>query len=369
MKNNIISTVLLTNIPAPYRESMHEIVSKKLKGKYTVLYCDQKEPNRDWTFSYGDYKYIFLKRKMLTYKGRYIHINTDVWKKLNRLNPDVVITAGSFNPTMLIAFFWSIIKRKKHIPMTDGWLRSESTLTIIHHWVRKIVFKYSDAYIGASKHSLDLYKSYGCSNDKLFQSHLCANNELFHEIVQQEKKYDLMFSGQFIERKMPLFFAEVAQRIKAKRGKCSVLILGSGELKDEFLAKLEEFEIETHYAGYVSQNELPQYYASAKIFLFPTLQDPWGVVANEAMAAGTPVITCENAGVAGDLVIHDVNGHILPLNVDIWAEKTDFLLNNNETYTRLSKQALVDVQNFSYENAAQGIVDAVQYTLKKEKYE
>jgi len=359
--------ILITNIPAPYRETIHELISTKITGNYTVLYCDQKEPNRDWSFALGNYKHIFLKRKMLTYKERYIHINTDVWGKLNHLNPDVVITAGSFNPTMLIAFGWSKIKRKIYIPMTDGWLISENNLTILHKWVRKIVYKFSDAYIGASKHSIDLYKSYGCKDEQIFQSHLCANNQLFLQSINQEKKYDLMFSGQFIERKMPLFFAEVAQLIKAKRGKCSVLILGSGELKDAFLSKLEEYGIEMSYAGYVSQNELPSYYASAKIFLFPTLQDPWGVVANEAMAAGTPVITCENAGVAGDLVIHDVNGCVLPLDVEIWAEKTAFLLNNSETYARLSKQALIDVQNFSYENAAQGIVDATEYSLTERK--
>jgi putative transposase len=53
--------------------------------------------------------------------------------------------------------------------------------------------------------------------------------------------------------------------------------------------------------GYFSQNELPYYYALTRVFLFPTLLDPWGVVANEACAAGVPVITCSNAGAAGDL--------------------------------------------------------------------
>lgn len=364
MQNNP-SIAMVTNIPAPYREKIHELVSAEFENNYTVLYCDKKEPNRKWTFELGHYKHIFLKRRMITYKGRYIHINTDTWHILNQLNPDVVITAGSFNPTMLIAFAWSKIKNKKHIPMTDGWLRSESALSIVHKLIRKMVYKFSNAYIGASKHSLDLYKSYGCKDKQLFQSHLCANNALFYESGRKEKVYDLMFSGQFIDRKMPLFFAEVAKTVKEKRGKCKVLILGSGELEQEFLGKLAEYEIDTHYAGYVSQSELPGYYTSAKIFLFPTLQDPWGVVANEAMAAGVPVVTCTNAGVANDLVIDGVNGYILPLETLIWAEKITGLLNDEERYERFSKRAVTDVQEYSYANAAKGIADAVNYSISK----
>lgn len=365
MTNNH-ETVLLTNIPAPYREMVHELVSKKLNGHYTVLYCDQKEPNRDWSFTFGNYKYLFLKRRMLTYKSRFIHFNPDVWKILNSLNPDVVITAGSFNPTMLIAFFWSKIKGRKHIPMTDGWLKSENTLSLIHRLVRKVVYHFSDAFIGASKHSLELYKSYGCLEKAIFQSHLCANNEYFSQFITTAKKYDLMFSGQFIERKMPLFFAEVAKCIKDQRGQCSVLILGSGELKSQFLETLNIYGIHVHYAGYVSQEDLPQYYASAKIFLFPTLQDPWGVVANEAMAAGTPVITCENAGVAGDLVLDQQNGFVLPLDATIWARKVMLLLEDPLFLDQLSQQSIKDVQNFSYQNAAKGILDAINYTSKEE---
>lgn len=360
-----INAVLITNIPAPYRETIYEYVSSNLNGNYTVVYCDRKEPNRDWSFPIGDYKHHFLKRKMLTFKGRFIHINTDIWKTLNNLNPDVIITAGSFNPTMLIAFFWSKIKRKKHIPMTDGWLKSEKNLSIIHKWIRKLVYSFSDAYIGASTHSLNLYKSYGCKNQMLFQSHLCANNDYFYNFKDSKKQYDLMFSGQFIERKMPLFFAEIAKSIKEKRGQCSVLILGSGKLKDQFLDQLRQYKITTHYAGFVSQQELPAYYASAKIFLFPTLQDPWGVVANEAMAAGTPVITCENAGVSGDLVLHNQNGFVLPLETKLWAEKAILLLDDPVLYNRLSQQCLIDIQQFNYKNAAQGIIDAINFTQVK----
>ncbi len=113
---------------------------------------------------------------------------------------------------------------------------------------------------------------------------------------------------------MPFFFAEVAKHLKLKLPGLRVLLLGDGPEREALLADLRAAEIDFHYAGYVSQAALPTYYAAAKILLFPTKLDPWGLVANEACAVGVPVITCANAGVAGDLILHGYNGYILELD-------------------------------------------------------
>jgi len=127
---------------------------------------------------------------------------------------------------------------------------------------------------------------------------------------------------------------------------------------------LDEYGIDYRFAGFISQEDLPHYYASSKLLLFPTLSDPWGVVANEAGAVGVPVITCENAGVAHDLIINNYNGYILPLHAETWAEHIVELLKDDNLYARLSKNALSKVQEYSYEVAAQGIIDAILFTEK-----
>jgi glycosyltransferase involved in cell wall biosynthesis len=168
-----------------------------------------------------------------------------------------------------------------------------------------------------------------------------------------------MFSGQFIERKMPLFFAEVARNLYCKTGRCKALIIGSGPREKEFIGRLEEYGIDYTYAGFVDQRDLPKYYSAARVFLFPTLSDPWGVVANEACSVGVPVITCNNAGVANDLIVHNYNGYILPLNTEMWSEYIISLINDNDLYQQLSFNAISKVQEYNYESASQGIIDAV----------
>jgi glycosyltransferase involved in cell wall biosynthesis len=176
-----------------------------------------------------------------------------------------------------------------------------------------------------------------------------------------ERPYDLMFSGQFTERKLPFFFAEIAQKVSKNIDGLKVLILGDGPLKNEFFQNLNQSGIDYTYAGFVKQEDLPQYYSSSKLFLFTTRLDPWGVVANEALASGTPVIVTPYAGVADDLVIDSFNGHVIDMNSDLWTEKILEILSQPLEWTRLSKNSFESVQEYTFENAAKGIMDACNY--------
>ncbi len=344
-------------MPVPYREKVHEIVSQTLNSDYLVIYCAKLEPNRQWKFKYGNYDKIFLADVS---KG-YIHNNIAIWRALNRSKPEVIISTG-FNPTMLYAFIWSILHRAKFIPFTDGTYDSEKKLSLIHGLVRKIVFFKSYAFIGAGNGSSQLYQSYKIPNNKIFKSCLAIDNSLFKKSTSN-KEYTLMFSGRLVEGKMPFFFVEVARKVKELTGNCNVLILGSGELANEIGAMLDGYKISYNMPGFIDQKQLPNFYPKSKLFLLPTKGDAWGIVANEAMAAGVPVITCEEAGVANDLVIDNINGYILPLNVDIWAEMIVKILSNDELYAEFAKNAYTHVQKYNFKSAADGIIDAIDFTF------
>lgn len=361
------SAVCVTNAPAPYREKVHELASRALDGNYHVIYCQEREPNRLWDLSLGDYSRSFLRPSFLTVGDRFIHANPEVWAELGKLDPDVVITNG-FNPTFLIAFFWCMAKNRKHISFHDGWKGSESNLTFIHVLVRKLVYRRSAAFIASSRHGLDWFREYGCAEDALFQSHLCADNERYGKFAGiTPKTYDIAFSGQFIERKMPLFFVEVASLMKTKKPDLRVLLMGDGPQREAVLDALKTRGISFDYPGFVSQADLPRYYAAAEMLLFPTLLDPWGVVANEACAAGIPVITCPNAGVADDLILNGYDGFVVELDAAAWAERAWTLLSDRTLLDVFSRNALTKVQDYNYKAAAKGIVDAVTFCGVRDK--
>ena len=326
-----------------------------------VIFCAKRDTHRVWTLSNFDFKHVFLKENRINKQGKNIHNNLDVLGYLKRFNPDIVITTG-FNPTHLYSWFFAKLYNKIHIPMTDGWLGSETNLSPVHKIIRKIVFYSSDAFIGAGLKSKELFESYGIKPSSIFRSHLCIDNNIFlKKAINKHRRYHLMFSGQFIDRKMPLFFAEVVHKITKSIPHLSVLILGDGPLKTDFLNKLKEYHINYTYAGFISQEKLPQYYSSSKLFLFPTKTDAWGIVANEALASGTPVLVTPYAGIVDDLVYDGYNGFVMDPNVDLWSKKSIELLNDTNLLRKLSRHAILSVENFTFENAAQGIIKACNF--------
>jgi len=355
--------ILVTNIPAPYRVPVLNKVAQVLGDDFLVLFCARIEPNRKWDLEPFLFNHIYLKESFRTSNASYIHNNFDVIAHLRRFQPDVVITTG-FNPTFLYAWCYALLPGVCHIPMTDGWMVSERDLGPMHRIVRHLVFRTSRAFIGASKKSLELYRNYGRADADLFQSHLCIDNERFSLLADLSTRcYDVMFSGQIIARKMPGFFADVVCKVKEMRGSLRALVIGDGALRESMLARLADAGIEVDYAGFLPQSELPSHYSRAKLFLFTTSNDPWGIIANEALASGTPVITTPYAGAAHDLIIDGWNGHVLEADVDLWAGKINELLGDSSLREEMGANAINSVAEFTFDNAARGIIAASQWAF------
>ncbi len=358
--------VIVTNIPAPYRMEIYSLLATHFDNDhFHVIYCAQKEANRDWVIEDTGFAHTFLKTNYITRKGRYIHYNPDALSLLKQLKPDVIITTG-FNPTHLLAFAYAVLTGKVHIPMTDGTVDSELKLSGLHRFVRRVVYRFSKMFIGASLGALRLYLCYGINSDRFYQSHLCANNAAFTALYTTNKSYDLLFSGRFSPEKNPLFALDIAAGVAKNLNRpVSIVMLGAGPLLDEAKAYAESLapQVIATFPGFFQQAELPAIYNSAKVFLFPSSWDPWGVVANEACAAGLAVIVSPHAGVANELVCHDVNGYVLELNLDEWIKHTTELLSNPDLLEQFSKESQVKVQAYTYEAAAQGVIEAVKGAL------
>lgn len=87
------------------------------------------------------------------------------------------------------------------------------------------------------------------------------------------------------------------------------------------------------------------------------------MVANEACAAGLPVIVSPDAGVAGELVMNDANGYVRHRDIGQWAECAQRLLTNATTWEAFSEQSLRRVAQYNIDSAAQGLLDACEFAL------
>lgn len=368
-KNNApprIRVAMVTNIPAPYRIPVYENLVRHEDIDFCVFFCSGREPDREWDLQGQKYRQVYLKEKFLTYRGRYIHCNPDIWSQLKAFAPQVVVTTG-FNPSFILAYLYARWHGARHIAMTDGTYFTESRLTAVHRLVRRWIYSGTSAFLGASQGSFELYRSYGIAPDRMFQSHLCANNDAYAPIEASRKQFDFVFSARFIEDKNPRFAMDVARAVGRRLNRrVRLLMMGSGELDQALRAYATEVadHVDVHFPGFVKQADLPAHYASARLMLFPTAIDTWGVVANEAMAAGVPVLVTPMAGVAGDLVLDGENGRVLPLDLAQWTDAAVSLLSDEGLRQRMATNGQQRVQFFSYVNAAEGIYDAVSCAVR-----
>lgn len=354
--------VIVTNIPAPYRLPVYAMLAQEPDIDLHVVYCSGREPDREWNLGEATFPHTFLNQSFVRFSGRFIHVNHDIWSVLLSLRPGIVVTTG-FNPTHLLAYAWARMHGARHVVMTDGTLESEAALTPLHRWVRRHVYAHSPAFIGASDGAMRLFHSYGIDSSVMFKSHLCADNAQFFAAPPQEKRYDFIFCGRFEKVKNPFFALDIARACARRLGRrVSIVFVGSGGIETEIraYATAMEAEVDTEFAGFARQEDLPGWYGASRIFLFPTLWDPWGVVANEACAAGVPVLVSEVAGAANELIRDGENGFVMPLDLGRWTEAATRLLNDAALYAGMAIRSRECVREYSYDNAARGIAEAVR---------
>ena len=359
----MLKLAIVVNEPPPYRIPVFNLIARNPEISLQVIFCCRREPNRLWDLPPVAFDHVFLRERIRTVHGRYIHNNPDVLLALSRFRPDVVLGNG-FNPTHLYAFAWTRLMRRAYIAMTDGTLQSEQSLSALHVRLRRYVYQRAGAFVAASQGGLALYRSYHVPVARCFRSCLAVDNARFQP---QEpvfgKTWDFIVSGRLEAGKQPKFAVEVALQCAQRLGRrLTLLYVGSGseEAALRRRAKTIDQRLSVHFHGFASQAELPDLYRSAKIFLFPTRADVWGVVANEACAAGLPVIVSPHAGVVGELVVDEHNGYVRPLDIQAWTDCALDLLENSHRLRAMGERSLLLVKPYSFDSAAEGIIDAAK---------
>lgn len=369
VKRSPIRCVVVANVPAPYRLPMWEALATREDIELHVVYCAAAhiDPSQDGRSQH--YQTHFLTGKYEARDVGFSHADPGVWRLLSSLNPDVVVTLG-FIPTFMIAFAWAVAHRVPHVPMTDGTFESERVLGWKHRLARRVVYALSKAYVGASQGSRALYRSYGVRDERIHLSALCVDNDRFTP-QGEDKVYDLLFCGRYIELKHPLFALDVAAGLAERlKRRVTMRFVGKGPLEDEIRTRAAALAdlVEVSFAGYLSQADLPRQYRQSRLFIFPTANDVWGVVANEACAAGLPCIVSPHAGVVGELVHDGRNGYVCPLlDTATWADRCAGLLQDPARLEAFSQAARQDVAAYTFQSAANGMLNAVRQAAGRQE--
>jgi glycosyltransferase involved in cell wall biosynthesis len=147
-----------------------------------------------------------------------------------------------------------------------------------------------------------------------------------------------------------------------------LVLCGDGELRSQLEAQITQAGIAdyVHLPGFLQQNELLPYFAHGSCFIHTSIQEQWGLVVNEAMAAGLPVLVSNRCGCYEDLIIEGVNGFGFdPENVQQLTNLMVKMSSEEIDLHKMSDAALAHIQRFSPDYFAQGLTQAVKYALAK----
>ena len=121
------------------------------------------------------------------------------------------------------------------------------------------------------------------------------------------------------------------------------------------------------FVGFKQKEELSQYYAISDLFVLPSTQEVWGLVLNEAVACGLPVITTDKVGASTDLIKDGVNGYVVESrNAEHLCDAMKKVLLDPEVRSRMGKASKEIIENgFTINDAANGTIEAVNYVMNR----
>lgn len=297
---------------------------------------------------------------------------TSLIRKLNQIQPNTLVIAGYSSPAMLSALLWCLWHRKPAILLSES---KEDDTTRSWWWEtfkRWILKGYTAALVGGEPHKRYLMKL-GMSPKAIFLGYDVVGNESLHPDKIKcfpnllSKPYFLSIN-RFIPKKNLFFLltSYSAYRQAAGANAWDLVLCGDGQLRPQIEQHITNLNLQdsVHLPGFLQQDELLPYFAHANCFIHASIQEQWGLVVNEAMAAGLPVLVSNHCGCFEDLVIEGVNG--FGFDPENPQQLTDLMLKMSSREIELKvmgNAALEHIQKFSPDYFAQGLIQAVGYAL------
>lgn len=243
------------------------------------------------------------------------------WSALEQANPDVVAVNGWNNFGSLVAANCCMRRGIPMVVMSESAQQDEPRTWWKEMIKRQIVGLYSAALVGGQRH-VEYLVELGMPRERVFTGYDVVDNKYFCKQAEEvggqksevRKQYQLpenyfLASARFIEKKnLPrLIRAYAKYRQKSEDGGNSpwdLILLGNGPLRETLNSQLSTLNLGAHvyFPGFKQYDELPVYYALAKAFVHSSTTEQWGLVVNEAIASGLPVIVSNRCGCVPELV-------------------------------------------------------------------
>ena len=377
--------VRITNILAPYRLPTLEILQGSPLIHFEQWLMTTMERNRKWdpprhtpdVRIFRDWGLDLSHHEIAT-----AHFNPGMVWRLSRQPPDFAILGGYEQPTCLAAGLALTGSGVPYLLSSESISLGDSLIgRRVPFLARKLVQR-SEGVIVPGRASRDHFLALGVPRDRIFLAPNSVDVNRFAPPRSPEEKRAARTALGLPDKVLCLYVGRLTymkgitdlvgafRALDPARRNAHLLILGEGPLRDtldERIAREPSLSGSVSIAGYAPDDRLPEYYRAADIFVFPTRRDIWGLVLNEAMSAGLPVVASDGAAGAPDLIEPGVSGIIVPrAHPDELRDALVRLIEDPGLRDRMGRAARARILNgFTPMDQAMGFLAAILTTLRR----
>ena len=331
------------------------------------------------------YQSVFLGEaaKQRTPGGFWSLVCPQIWREIRRGPYDAVLLHGYSYAANILAL---LAAKTKRLPVlmrseTHLGLRRKSWRRWIRDAVLSIVYRFVDGFLAIGTANRAYYRALGVPDDKIFDVPYTVDNDRFiaaaalavEHRAEVRQKYGLpvdkpvvLYASKFMRRKHPDDVIRAMARLRDVGHSAALFMVGTGEMEYELCQLTTSLALgNVVFGGFINQSELPKIYAASDIFVLPSEDEPWGLIVNEVMCAGIPVVVSEEVGCVPDLVKDDVNGyHMKAGDIGSLVMALDKLLSHESLRRRMGVASLSIISGWSYEQCRQGIMAALRQCVR-----
>lgn len=372
-----MKVLFTTNIPSPYRIDFFNELSKYCDLTVTIERKNAENRNSEW-----------LKEKDIQFNIKYLKgikignesaFCPEIVQYLKKNKFDIIVIGGYSTPTGMLAISYLRKNKIKFLLNSDGGIIKKDN--IIKYKIKKHFISSASKCLSTGENTNEYLKYYGINKENIYIYPFSSirDNEILDRTLNDNEKENLkqelniseknviISIGQFIPRKGFDVLINAVPYVKKNTG---IYIIG-GKVPDEYVKLKEKLNANNiHFVDFKPKMELIKYYKVADIFAFPTREDIWGLVINEAMAYGLPIVTTDKCVAGLELVKNEENGYIVSINDSKeLANKINIILQDDLLRRKMSVNNIKKIKGYTIEKMALRHIDIFNQIRKEETNE
>jgi glycosyltransferase involved in cell wall biosynthesis len=358
-------------LPTHYRQGLYEELARRMEADF-YFFADERE--RYWNrklpvLAGGDFRRVELRRFRIAGQA----LMPGVVAALSRRRYDAVVKSLNGKLMLPLTYATSRARRVPFVLWTGMWHHPE---TRFHRLTRSLVealYRRVPAIVVYGEHvKRRLLEVPGVAEGKIFVAGQAVEAARFASVSRSvdDGRPEVLFVGQLEERKGLLDLLDAFRRLSDVPA--TLRLVGNGSQEQEIRARSDDERVEL--VGFVDQERLPAELARARCLVLPSIttefgREPWGLVVNEAMHAGLPVVATEVVGAAaGGLVRSGRNGYVVPeRDPAALAAALRKLLLDERHARELGERAREDAGRFDYGRMADAFEAAVEHAIAAQR--